>query len=298
VARLWQVEHTPLEIGRPLPFPKSDTSRRSLWSPDRRLFTPSDDGSVFAWKPGDPPNPQPLFQQPGLTAIALSNDGRQIHGASNGYLHTWDSSSGKRVGNEEAVLRFVRALAPDHSLALVTESMDSAARVWNRTTRLLGPPLNDGGEIRGAIFSPDGKLVLLLDYNQQGRLYDTRSGNQVGGLLRFRHWIRTLAFSPDSNTVLAFNGDVAYRYQVGSENKLLAVRLTPAPVDAVRFPTDCNDCFEAFMSPAPGRYQIHRVTWTLDDVPPMIGDLSALRHDWQIRLALRAKTSGDFEPLR
>src|SRR5688500_16600639 len=80
-------------------------------------------------------------------------------------------------------------------IRLVTGSADKAARVWNASTgEALGRPLRHDDQVRSAVFSPDGSLVLTASGNS-AQLWDSQSGRPRTDPLRHAGRVNTAWFS-------------------------------------------------------------------------------------------------------
>ncbi|MCA9271358.1 MAG: WD40 repeat domain-containing protein, partial [Planctomycetales bacterium] len=68
-----------------------------------------------------------------------------------------------------------------------------------------------GGEIRAAVFSPDGKQFATASYDESIRLWDTATGDRLATLAGHRDWVLGLAYSPDGKTLVSVSRDKSIR---------------------------------------------------------------------------------------
>jgi WD40 repeat protein len=151
-----------------------------------------------------------------VKGVNFSPSGQQIVSWGNdNTVRVWDVESGKQLSQVSDLLRVSTALfSPDGkllltsseltSLELALHSSDRALRTWDASTGELDTTFDTFSGQR-SIFSPDGKYILSIEgvgvevFSAQGtRLSEMRGPADV---------ITTIAFSPDSNVVLAGSGD-------------------------------------------------------------------------------------------
>ena len=63
------------------------------------------------------------------------------------------------------------------------------------------------GQIQAVAFSPDGRLAATASYDQTARLWDARTGQPYGDLLRHGNAVHWVAFSPDGRTLATASAD-------------------------------------------------------------------------------------------
>jgi WD40 repeat protein len=88
-------------------------------------------------------------------------------------------------------------------------------------------------------FSPDGRLVVTGSEDRTARLWDTISGELVGGPLAHQGAVQAVAFSPDGTTLLTAGCDRKARlWDVACRKMLGPSLLHQAPVRAAVFHPD------------------------------------------------------------
>jgi WD40 repeat protein len=99
----------------------------------------------------------------------------------------------------------------------------SAARVWDAVTfRPLTKQIRQGGRIRTAALSPDGRHVLTVATNEVW-VWDVDSGKRVRVLVHGKE-VSSATFSPDGSKVLTSGADKACRlWNAGSGELLLTL---------------------------------------------------------------------------
>jgi RNA polymerase sigma factor (sigma-70 family) len=202
------------------------------------------------------------FRHPGgVDDVLVSPDGRTLISVGGRSVQIWDAQTGRRkweIVSPEAPPHFLSGvdLSPDGKLLLVNGYEGNRLRFWDVSRGAEVHPFGDTAPegIRAA-FSPNGKLLATLDEGNPKTvsIWDIRKRKKIqstegGGPLA--HFVRSLAFSPDSR-LIAFpheNGvriwDVAagkelYQLNPGTktpmgsvvfsaEGKLLAAAIDPA----------------------------------------------------------------------
>ena len=165
----------------------------------------------------------------------------------------WEVSTGdlrqKSEVSSEGSISIAVECSPDGKQIAVVQSLQQISSALYRPTPLnprLGPPRNSGSfyfnpsttsELRlldGAngqqikkvtikspgtlAYSGDGKFVATIGQNQV-KIYDARTGKEVGELKDFRGWPNALAFSPDSQSLAV----VSTKLDQESSGKLIRV---------------------------------------------------------------------------
>jgi serine/threonine protein kinase len=108
-----------------------------------------------------------------------------------------------------AFLWFVKPLQGEHG-AVVDEAMHRLRlgcylRYAPRPTLL--QVLAHDGDVTGAAFSPDGRLVVTASDDQTARVWDAATGKEVCPPLRHKGYVNRAAFSPDGRLVVTAGQD-------------------------------------------------------------------------------------------
>jgi WD40 repeat protein/serine/threonine protein kinase len=216
-ARLWTVPDGKLLCPS---LPHEGHVPAVAFSPDGRWILTASIKTARLWQvAADAPSLFCRRQDPGVTALAISRDGKTVlTGSRDGTAQLWSMATGEPLGppwkghRQGMVIRNV-ALSPDGKTAL-TGSDDSTARVWdvsrNQSIALLrheGP----GAAVWSVAFSPDGKTVATGSADWTARLWSATTGRPIGPPLRHRGPVFAVAFRPDGKALLTGSDDVADR---------------------------------------------------------------------------------------
>lgn len=158
-------------------------------------------------------------------------------------------------GAELAVARLSR----DGS-RVVTASFDGTARLWNPTTsEEVTPPLQHGGPVTWADFRADNKVVATCCEDKVLRFWNTADGSLIREVYRFDEPILRIAFSRDSNYLLARTQTTVAVF-AGSDGKLLVGPIRHAGrVAAAKFILEGKGFFSAESEGSDAQVRV----WTL-----------------------------------
>ncbi len=170
-----------------------------------------------------------------VNSAEFSPDGKRIVTASGEYngpgeARLWDAMTGQALGEpmqHPAVVHNAR-FSPD-GIKIVTacgreEDEDNKvpsdrhgeARLWDGfTARPLGAPMRHGIMVRDALFSPDGKRIVLTiqeiiggwDPMAEARIRDVSTGKPLGLPMKHRREIFGVNFSPDGQRIVTASSD-------------------------------------------------------------------------------------------
>ncbi len=238
-------------------------------SPNGKTFltASSDPGTsvseVRLWE-GTPDDPSSrLLDHPAavLAAVFSADEKTLLTACDDGHARLWEVASGKPVCPPLSHKKAVEAVAlsADSEIA-VTGSRDRTVQVWRVADgKPVGVPLNHPSEVFVVALSPDGKLIASASRDGTARLWDVATGNATGVVLRHPYSIRdndsslqsdsdtrnqtslikSVAFSPDSKTVLTGSIDATARlWDVGSGKLIGEPFLHEGDVNAVAFSRD------------------------------------------------------------
>jgi WD40 repeat protein len=159
-----------------------------------------------------------------VLSVAFSPDGRTLASACGGghdaqgkplgtEVQLWDTGTGPTRAILSGHTDWVRSVAfsPD-GLTLASGAADKTVRLWDtRTGQTRATLTGHTSWVSSVAFSPDGKVLAsgsgvwdqkqLRDVSGEVRLWDTRTGQVRATLRGHTAWVRSLAFSPDGQTL-------------------------------------------------------------------------------------------------
>jgi WD40 repeat protein len=222
-ARIWDaVTAKPLAVlsGHRAPV------RMAAFSPDgRRIVTASLDETAQIWSTESGMQLAVLSDLGDfVTDATYSPDGRRIAIASLSDAQTGrivDAVTARQIiglsGHEKAV----RSIAFSRDgRRIVTASNDRTARIWDAAS---GEQLvvlaghgegvaadDEAGNVRSAVFSPDGRRIVTASNDRTARIWNSDTGKQLAKLAH-EEPIRTAAFSPDGRRIVTASADQTAR---------------------------------------------------------------------------------------
>jgi WD40 repeat protein len=277
VVRIWDVA-----TGKP----RGQSPRRKTWvrsvsfSPRGDLLAGLSPGEVVLWDASSgrerrrvpiPPKVHPNVQQ-----VRFSPDGRFLASAGQtGALRLWDPTTGEQVrslGPEYGWGAGFVAFSPDgKTLAapggagvrfLGMRSEGPSVCLWEVASRKdrrrfsgLDHPVG-----LGAAFSPDGRILAVVDCDGQVRLWDVSRGREVRRLLEHGAWGVSLAFSPDGKALATGGADATVL--IWDVNELVPRR---GPAGAELTPSQKERLWEDLAGDQAGR--AYEAIWALAEHP-------------------------------
>jgi WD40 repeat protein len=185
-----------------------------------------------------------------ITALALSNDGKQLLTAGNGCIRVWDTAN-RNIKSTIQVRFFsdhpsMRAMALSHdgqylavALGGFSDLRDSPVMIWSITT---GKFLRGVGKdlwAQAVAFSPTQHLLGSTGDDEKVRLWNPKSGEEIAVLSDHRSPTHALAFSRDGS--LLASGDeegIVKIWEVASKQCLRTIIAHTNPVTALEFTPD------------------------------------------------------------
>jgi WD40 repeat protein/transcriptional regulator with XRE-family HTH domain len=186
-----------------------------VFSPDgKHVATASYDRTANVW---DSSTGEELLTLSGHTDaihhIAFSPDGTRLATTSNdGTAKVWDLATGEErvtfTGHEETVFDIAWSPAGDR---IVTSGLDRNVRIWdaNSGNEQLVLPFEEGDQLRGLAFSPDGKRVIVTNTGMpRGKVWNALTGEVLlNNFPDHRDALLDIAFSANGELIATGSSD-------------------------------------------------------------------------------------------
>jgi WD40 repeat protein len=119
---------------------------------------------------------------------------------------TWDATTGKPLARVRTLSRIEKAILSADARVLALATTDGVIGVYDATTgRELIRPVGHEGQIRGLIFSPDGRRLATVDAGG-ARLWEEATGREVQSFPRKYGGLDNVAFTPDGRRLAWADG--------------------------------------------------------------------------------------------
>jgi len=207
------------------------TRGAALSHDNTRVLTWTQEGDAYVWDISgkqlaaiDPPHKVDV-----LGAVFSADDSRFLTWSRDNTARLWDASTGKPIGVVLQHQKAVRggAFSPD-AASILTWSDDGTARLWD-IAEIEAPDdtfdpddpftatdevrdrwravFGHGASVENAEFSKNGAYILTRGNDNAARLWNAKTGQQIGPDLRHRQAIRDARFSPDGNRIVTWGAD-------------------------------------------------------------------------------------------
>jgi WD40 repeat protein len=190
------------------------TARGSAWSPDgRRLVAWTLDGRFVMWdaSTGNKVLEHQLALGKTVLFVAFEPGGTKLLVAGEDRVVRTFDLSGHELAQREEQNPPVTAEFDASGTRVLSPMAQSIATIWDPTTgRTLVQLVGHAGNVRTAMWSPDGRFAITTGYDQTARIWDANSGNTLAIYETPGHGHRFASFSPDgARIVLADHDGVA-----------------------------------------------------------------------------------------
>jgi WD40 repeat protein len=164
-------------------------------------------------------------------------------------VRTWSTTDGK-TKRERIVISSVEAVYPSPNGQLLAATATNALWILDgETGHIRYGPLTQEQPIWNASFSPNGRRIVVISYDNAAHLWDPATGMRVGQPLRHNSNVSSAVFSPDSTRLVTTGRDkLAKIWNVENGEIVHAELIHKAEVEAGVFSADsrllatiCND---------------------------------------------------------
>ncbi len=198
----------------------SDRINSISFSPDgQELASGSEDGTIKLWSLSDGQERQTLPWQSKIYSVSFSPDGQKLaSGSEDGTIRLWNLTNAQelqtfKLDNSNCVKSV--DFSPDGQMLAsghwdnCNEYQNGMVKLWNSQTGQELTTLSVVGGNTSVRFSADGQILATAGWNGVVEIYDPQTGQKLktfGESLDW-HWILSLSFSPDSQTIAAAYSD-------------------------------------------------------------------------------------------
>jgi WD40 repeat protein len=183
--------------------------------------------------------PNDTSLQPFIGSLSFSSDSKMLLvGYFDNIARLWDVSSGQELrlinGNDNSNFSGVLTLSPDGDLVV----LDGGQIWWNISTGTRGsfPDAMSGDKV---VFSADGSLVAIANFNRSVSVWDVASQQLVNSFSGHSDVVTSLAFSPDDRLLVTGSADkTAQVWDIASGQMLRVLTGHSAAVTSVAFTPD------------------------------------------------------------
>ena len=163
----------------------------------------------------------------GMTAFAVTPDGRHVVSASGRALEVWELATGRAfatlIGHTDFVTAF--AVTPD-GRHVVSASLDDTLKVWELTTgRALATLEGHTGGVTACAVTPDGRHVVSASEDQTLKIWELASGRARATLKGHTHGVTACAVMPDGRQVVSASRRLKTRHSRSGSSTPTAVAL-------------------------------------------------------------------------
>lgn len=183
----------------------------------QQIFAGLSNGRIQVWESAKGKSLRSWAAHPeGVTAIALSSDGKIVVSGGDTTLKVWDANTGKLLqtlrltaGESQPVLQSIQISPDNQRLAIAT---DRTIQLWNLGTgQLLKVAVSTTAQNQATYgpslplsmaFSPDSRLLATLGTDNRIRLWNASNGARYITVPQQPYPVQALSFSPDGQTFI------------------------------------------------------------------------------------------------
>ncbi len=185
--------------------------------------------------------PPPVRPGSAMASVtAFSPDGRlALVGYSQDGIKLLELETGKEISITSArVSRYAGTIfSPDGRFVLAEDKADS--KLWETATGKEAAGFDSVKLIRPAVFSPDSRYILSMNYHDEGEIRETATGRHKRTFNRHHGFVHAVAFSSDGRLALTGGDDTTIKLtDVSSGRELHTFRGHTSTIESVAFSPD------------------------------------------------------------
>ena len=209
--RLWDIEPEAVENKKHL-FKHAATINSGVFSPDgTKVLTADNDSTARMWDVATAKEIYSIHLENTVNSAVFSPDGTKMLTASDdSTTRIWDVATGKQTDSLKLKYQVYRAVFNSSGTSILTAGAEANyIIIWDIRAKPT-PEIIDSfrylADITSAVFSDNGKAILIASGDNGAHILDATSGKQ---LISFSHddQVRSAVYSPDGNTVLTASFD-------------------------------------------------------------------------------------------
>ena len=220
--RLWNIETSPIENNDLAKLSTIVTS--SVFSPDgNKVLTIGEDSTARIWDLSSRKQIDSLKHEAGVNSAVFNADGTMVLTAcDDSTIRIWEAATGKQINFLPFEDKVSKAIFSFNDKLILTLTNDNSIQIWNAALIATAKPISNFTypDIYSAVFSADGKSILIASGDSAAHLLDASTGRLM---ISFKHdnIVRSAVFSKDGKRILTAGEDYTARlWDIATGNQI------------------------------------------------------------------------------